>query len=65
MYAQKLQLTTQEYQVLEDHFRDSENPSYIRYADFNNQIENIFTEKDLEKFPQKTLSEFNMPSILD
>lgn len=65
LYAQKLQLTTQEYQVLEDHFRDSENTSYIRYADFNNEIENIFTEKDLEKFPQKSLSEFKVPSILD
>jgi hypothetical protein len=35
------------------------------YVDFNNEIDNIFTEKDLEKNPTKTLSSFNAPSILD
>ena len=51
LYGQKLQLTTQEYILLENHFRDTENPSHIRYADFNHEIEKIFTENDLEKFP--------------
>ena len=65
LYAQNLQLTTEEYQKLENHFRDSENPTKIRYAEFNEEIEKIFTEKDLEKCPQKTLSDFKVPSILD
>jgi len=58
-------LTTEEYQILENHFRDQENPTKIRYADFNNDLENIFTEKDLEKCPTKTLSEFRVSSILE
>jgi hypothetical protein len=65
LYAQKLQLTVEEYQKLEDHYRDPENSHKIRYFEFNEDIEKIFTEKDLEKFPTKTLSEFKVPSILD
>jgi hypothetical protein len=37
----------------------------VNYSDFNEELEKIFTEKDLEKFPTKTLSEFKAPSILD
>lgn len=65
LYAQKLQLTTEEYQKLEDHYRDPTDPIKIRYFDFNQDIENIFTLKDLEKNPQTTLSVFKAPSILD
>lgn len=32
---------------------------------FNEDIEKIFTEKDLEKDPTKKLTEFKAPSILD
>ena len=32
---------------------------------FNEEIERIFTEKDLEKDPIKKLTEFKAPSILD
>ena len=65
LYAQKLQLTKEEYQLLEDHYRDATDPIKIRYFDFNQDIENIFTLKDLEKNPQTTLSAFKAPSILD
>lgn len=65
LYAQKLQLTQEEYQKLEDFFRDPENSHKIRWFDFNECIEKIFTEKDLEKFPTKTLADFKVPSILD
>lgn len=37
----------------------------INYFDFNEEIEKIFTEKDLEKDPRKTLSTYKAPSILD
>jgi len=37
----------------------------INYISFNNEIEDIFTEKDLEKNPTKTLTAFNAPSCLD
>lgn len=65
LYAQKIQLTQEEYQKLEDYFRCTEHSQKIRWFDFNEEIEKIFTEKDLEKFPTKTLSEFTVPSILD
>jgi|TARA_B110000305_G_C19390302_1_gene614463 hypothetical protein len=65
LYAQKLQLTKEEYQLLEDHYRDPIDPIKIRYFDFNEDIERIFTQKDLEKCPGTTLSKFKAPSILD
>jgi len=65
LYAQKLQLTTEEYQLLEDYFRDETFPTKIRYFEFNEMIEGIFTQKDLEKDPLKTLSGYKAPSILD
>jgi|TARA_B110000305_G_scaffold90917_1_gene102550 hypothetical protein len=58
-------LTTEEYQKLEDYFRDPTFPLKIRYFEFNEQIEEIFTAKDLEKCPTKSLSGFKAPSILD
>lgn len=65
LHAQKLQLTQEEYKKLEDFYRDPENSHKVRWFDFNEEIEKIFTEKDLEKCPTKTLSEFKVPSILD
>lgn len=55
LYAQKLQLTAEEYQKLENHFRCPKDPLKIRYFDFNEEIEKIFTQKDLEKKPQQAL----------
>lgn len=52
LYAQKLQLTAEEYQKLENYYRDPADPIKIRYFDFNQDIENIFTLKDLEKNPK-------------
>ena len=37
----------------------------IRYFDFNEEIERIFTNKDLEKDPLRSLSAYQAPSILD
>jgi len=51
--------------MLENHFRCQSEPLKIRYFDFNEEIENIFTAKDLEKDPTKTLSGYKAPSILD
>lgn len=65
LYAQKLQLTTEEYQKLEDFYRCPTDPLKIRYFDFNEAIEAIFTQKDLEKDPLKALSAYTAPSILD
>lgn len=65
LYAQKLQLTTEEYQKLEDFYRDPNDPIKIRYFEFNQNIEDIFTLKDLEKNPKCTLGTFKASSILD
>ena len=65
LYAQKLQLTAEEYQKLENFFRCPKDPLKIRYFDFNEEVEKIFTQKDLEKAPLKSLSAYNAPSILD
>ena len=37
----------------------------MNYIQFNEEIERIFTEKDLEKDPLKKVQEFKAPSILD
>ena len=42
-----------------------DDPLKIDYVRFNEDIEKIFTEKDLEKDPLKKLTEFKAPSILD
>uniref|UniRef100_A0A7S3IED6 EF-hand domain-containing protein n=1 Tax=Strombidium inclinatum TaxID=197538 RepID=A0A7S3IED6_9SPIT len=65
LYAQKIQLTTEEYQKLEDYFRCPVDPIRIRYFDFNEEVEKIFTVKNLEKDPTQTLSNYAAPSILD
>lgn len=44
-------MTTQEYQILEDFYRDAAEPTKVRYFDFNEKIEKIFTSKNLEKDP--------------
>ena len=58
-------MTTDEYKKLEDYYRCPKDPIKIRYFDFNEDIERIFTEKDLEKEPTKSLKTFLAPSILD
>jgi|TARA_B110000285_G_scaffold134208_1_gene150477 hypothetical protein len=58
-------LTTEEYVLLENHFRCQTDPLKIRYFDFNEEIENIFTDKTIEKDPTRTLTGYKAPSILD
>lgn len=40
-------------------------PTKIRYFEFNEEIEKIFTEKDLEKNPTKTIPSFTAQPSLD
>jgi hypothetical protein len=58
-------LTDQEFDILCDHFSDPADPLKINYIIFNEEIEKLFTEKDLEKNPVKKVQTFNAPSILD
>ena len=65
LYAQKIQLTNDEFNLLESHFALPSDPTKVDYVRFNEDIEKIFTEKDLEKDLTKKIEEFKAPSILD
>ena len=65
LHAQKIQLTAEEYDLLEATFADQTDILKVNYIAFNSDIEKIFTEKGLEKDPLKQLTAFNAPSILD
>jgi hypothetical protein len=50
---------------LEKYFAVSADPTKVDYVKFNEGVEKIFTERDLEKDPIKKPQEFKAPSILD
>jgi uncharacterized Fe-S cluster-containing MiaB family protein len=60
-------LTSAEYGLLEKFYKvvNDANAPLVNYIDFCEEIGNIFTEKDLEKNPTKSLKSFTSPSILD
>lgn len=62
-----MQLTSAEYALLENYYKvqNEANAPLVNYVDFAEEIGKIFTEKDLEKNPTKTLNSFQAPSILD
>lgn len=51
--------------MLESYFQLPSDSTKVSYVQFNEDVEKIFTEKDLEKDPTKKLTEFKAPSILD
>lgn len=67
LHAHKVQLTSHEYNILEKFYNvpNEANAPLVNYVDFCEEIAKIFTEKDLEKNPTKTLKSFDAPSILD
>lgn len=67
LHAHNVQLTSAEYALLEKHYNvpNEANAPLVNYVDFCEEIAKIFTEKDLEKNPTKTLKGFSAPSILD
>lgn len=67
LHAHKVQLTSAEYAQLEKCLAvaNDANAPLVNYIDFCEEIGNIFTSKDLEKNPTKTLQAFTAPSILD
>lgn len=65
LYTQKLLLADDEFSLLESRFASKSDPTKVDYVSFNEEIENIFTLKDLEKDPMKKVTTFKPPSILD
>ena len=58
-------LTSAEYDLLADHYKMPLDPNLINYKRFDDDIDRVFVEKDLEKAPTKTTQAFIAPSILD
>jgi hypothetical protein len=60
-------LAAREFGLLEKFYqvKNEANAPLVNYIDFCEEIANIFTEKDLEKNPTKSLKSFVAPSILD
>lgn len=67
LHAQKVQLTSHEFDLLEKHFAaaNEANAPLVNYIAFCDEVGSIFTAKDLEKNPTKTLTAFEAPSILN
>jgi len=67
LHSQKVVLTGEEYSLLERTYGilDERNAPLVTYVPFCEEIDRIFTEKDLEKIPTKRLTTFVAPSILD
>ena len=53
LHTQKISLTNEEYENLENYYSVPSDDTKVNYIDFNEAIENIFTYKDLEKNPLK------------
>jgi len=64
LHSQNVNLTDEEYEVLIRHFA-TEDKKLINYKEFDDAIEKVFVEKNLEKAPTKRWDEFKAPSILD
>lgn len=65
LFSQKIQLTNEEFELLERAFGVPGDATRVNYVQFNDRIDEIFTVKDLEKDPLKKTIEFKAPSILD
>lgn len=63
--GQNIELTEKENEILLDRFRSPSDENLIDYVQFNNEVENIFTKKGLEKEPTTRLQEFKTPSLID
>lgn len=63
--SQKIVLTIEEYDRLENHYACGAKNDMVDYVNFSDEISRIFTENDLEKCPTKRLTDFKAPSILD
>lgn len=65
LYGQRIQLTPEEFERLEEYFALPSDRGLINYVAFNEELDAIFTDKTLEKAPTTLPTTFNAPSILD
>ena len=64
LYAQRIELTPEEFEALESHYACAD-PKLINYVAFCKFNDMIFTDSTLEKDPLKRMDNFKAPSILD
>jgi hypothetical protein len=62
--GQKIELTDKEYETLLNRFSTAD-ANQVNYVDFNEDIENIFTKRGLEKMPTEKPQEYKIPSLID
>ncbi|XP_002741846.1 uncharacterized protein LOC100373451 [Saccoglossus kowalevskii] len=60
-----LGLKGSEVSILENAFESQRDPGYVEYLLFNDEIESIFTIKNLEKDPLVTPKQFSVPIEID
>lgn len=65
LHSQKIELTNEEHDLLLNFYKTPSDPNLINYKSFDDHLEKIFVEKELEKAPTKRWTEFKAPSILD
>ena len=58
-------LTNEEYQALEKEYATTQDTNLINYKAFCDEIDTIFTDKELERDPLRKPQTFIAPSILD
>lgn len=63
--GQKIELTDKEYDTLLDKFRSEKDENMVDYIEFNEEMEEIFTKKGLEKAPTAVVKEFKTPTLID
>ena len=65
LFAQRINLTSAEFETLEKHFANPQDPKLVNYVDFVKETNLIFTDPNLEKDPTKVIGKWTAPSILD
>ena len=63
LHAQGIRLTDAEFALLDHNY--SFNSNMTNYKQFCDDLDSIFTDKNLEKDPLNKPQQFNAPSILD
>jgi hypothetical protein len=53
----KIVLSSQEFEALGNHFRAPKEGRHIRWRDFSDSVDEVFTKKNLEKHVDKPLDD--------
>lgn len=65
LLTSSMDLTPGDYEVLEQGFRSERDPERVNYVSFVDEVNRIFTLKELEKQPEAKVANFTVTSLLD